>query len=67
MAEKVIQELIDEGTARAEKVACAPGTDRCSPLPHREERWGAEGVSSGSPRLSAVWNRGRAGPLVDLG
>jgi hypothetical protein len=35
MADKVTQELIEEGMARAEKVACRPGDDRCYPFPIR--------------------------------
>ena len=32
-ARELTQEMIDEGMARAEKVACAPGDDRCYPFP----------------------------------
>jgi hypothetical protein len=37
MAENLTQEMIDEGMARAEKVACRPGDDRCYPLPYDVE------------------------------
>ena len=37
MAEKLTQEMIDEGMARAEKVACTPGDQRCLPLPYDVE------------------------------
>ena len=32
---KLTQEMIEDGMARAEKVACAPGDDRCYPFPDR--------------------------------
>jgi hypothetical protein len=32
VADKLILEMIAEGTARAEKVACSSGDDRCYPF-----------------------------------
>jgi hypothetical protein len=37
MADKLTEELIAEGMARAEKVACRPDDHRCYPLPNRLE------------------------------
>jgi len=37
MVDKVTQEMIQEGMARAEKVACRPGDDRCYSLPYDVE------------------------------
>ncbi len=37
MAENLTQEMIEEGMARAEKVACRPGDARCYPLPYGVE------------------------------
>jgi hypothetical protein len=34
MDDRLTQEMIDEGMARAEKVACRPGDVRCYPLPY---------------------------------
>ena len=36
-AAELSQEMIDEGMARAEKVACSPGDHCCLPLPNRLE------------------------------
>ena len=36
-APELTQEMLAEGMARAEKVACSPGDDRCYPF-----RWGLE-------------------------
>ena len=37
MAELVTQAMIEEGMARAEKVACSPGDSRCYAFPNRIE------------------------------
>ena len=37
MADKVTQELIEDGMARAEKVACRPGDHWCYPFANRLE------------------------------
>jgi hypothetical protein len=37
MADQLTQEMIEEGMARAETVACRPGDDRCHPLPYDVE------------------------------
>ena len=37
MAEKVAQELIEDGMTRAEKVACTTRDDRCHPFLDRQE------------------------------
>jgi hypothetical protein len=33
MADALTEDMITEGMARAEKVACRPGDDRCYPFP----------------------------------
>jgi hypothetical protein len=37
MADRLTQDVIADGMARAEKVACRPGDDRCYPFPDRLE------------------------------
>ena len=37
MADRLTQDMIADGMARAEKVACRPGDDRCYPFPDRLE------------------------------
>ena len=43
MTPELTQEMIDEGMARADKVACSPGDQRCYPF-----RWG---LKTGEGRL----------------
>jgi hypothetical protein len=37
MADRLTQEMIEDGMARADKVACRPGDNRCLPLPYDVE------------------------------
>ncbi len=45
------QEMIAEGMALTEKVACSPGVDRCLPLPNRLEDARASCTPKGRCRL----------------
>jgi hypothetical protein len=61
MADRLTQDMIADGMARAEKVACRPGDDRCSPFPDRLEvaqasrsaQRAPEGSSSPTPEARA--------------
>ena len=57
MADKLTQEMIAEGMARAERVACRPADERCLPLPYDVE----------SARASCSAQRAPAGTMHDRG
>jgi hypothetical protein len=60
MPDKVTQEMIEEGMARAQKVACAPGNDRCYPFPDRIADVRASCTPKGCCRLGWILaNAGR--------
>ena len=60
MSDKVTQEMIAEGMARAEQVACRPGDDRCYAFPNRLEDAQASCTPKGRCRLGwIVANSGR--------
>jgi len=60
MAGTLTQEMIEEGMARAEKVACRPGDDRCYAFPNRLEDAQASWTPKGRCRIGwIVANYGR--------
>ena len=50
---KLTQVMIEEGMARAEKIACAPGDGRCDPFPNRIE--GAQETCTAKGRCCIGW------------
>jgi hypothetical protein len=71
MAEKVTQDRTEEGMARAEKGACSPGDDRCSPSPtgSRMSRRAAchrDDVGSGGSWPTANARAGTSGSISRL-
>jgi len=48
---ELTQAMIEDGMARAKKVACSPGNSRCLPLPNRLEDAWASCTPKGRSRL----------------
>jgi hypothetical protein len=60
MADQLTQDMIEEGMARAEKVACRPGDDRCYAFPDRLEDTQTSCTPKGRCRIGwIVANSGR--------
>ena len=60
MADKLTQEMIEDGMARAEKVACRPGDDRCYVFPDPLDDVRASSTPRGRCRIGwIVANCGR--------
>jgi hypothetical protein len=55
MADKLTEEMIEEGMAQAEKVGCRPGDDRCCVFPGAAR--GCAGELDPEGRLSAWLDR----------
>jgi hypothetical protein len=54
VADQVTQEMIEDGMARAEKVACRPDDHRCYPFPNRLEDAQASCTPKGRCRIGGT-------------